>query len=224
MTKRRFDLIVFDWDGTLYDSTALIASAIQAAAADLGVPIPSRAQASFVIGLGLKEALKHAAPDLPESRYGEMADRYRFHYLMDEDRLSLFDGVEALLNTLVGRGHTLAIATGKSRAGLDRALAQIAAKQTGANRWFSYSRTADETRSKPHPLMLEELMAQAGMEPTRTLMIGDTTHDLQLAMNAGTNAVAVAYGAHDIRALAALSPLVCALSVSELSDWLAAHG
>jgi phosphoglycolate phosphatase len=156
---------------------------------------------------------------LPESRYSELADRYRFHYVMDEERLAFFDGIEPLLDSLVERGHTLAIATGKSRAGLDRALAQI-----GSKPWFSYSRTADETRSKPHPLMLEQLLAQTGAEAARTLMVADTTHDLQLALNAGTPSLAVAYGAHDSAALEALAPLACVKSVAELSGWLHANG
>ena len=219
MAERRFDLVVFDWDGTLSDSTTVIAHCIQAACADLGLPVPSERDARYVIGLGLRDALTHAAPTLPHERYGELAQRYRAHYLARQHDLSLFDGALALLEELRERRHLLAVATGKSRVGLDDALAT-----TRLRGLFDATRTADETASKPHPRMLLELMDELGADPARTLMIGDTTHDLQLAANAGAAGLAVAYGAHEPAALAVLAPRHVAHSVAELRDWLAEHG
>ena len=216
---RQFDLVVFDWDGTLFDSTALITRCIQASCADLGLPIPSDRDASYVIGLGLRDALTHAAPTLPPQRYGELAQRYRTHYLARQHDLMLFDGVLELLNELRQRRHRLAVATGKSRAGLDDALSTARLRDV-----FDATRTADETASKPDPRMLLELMDELGAEPARTLMIGDTTHDLQLAANAGAASLAVSYGAHESEALAGLAPRHVVHSVAELRDWLATHG
>ena len=216
---RQFDLIVFDWDGTLYDSTALIARCIQAACADVGVPVPSDRDASYVIGLGLVEALQHAAPALPRERYAELGGRYRHHYLARQHEIAFFDGTLAMLQTLRARGHLLGVATGKSRAGLDAALDTSALVGL-----FDATRTADETASKPDPRMLRELMRELGVTPARTLMVGDTTHDLQLAANAGTASIGVSYGAHDHSAFRAFATRHIAHSVAELDDWLSRHG
>ena len=219
MTRpRQFDLIVFDWDGTLFDSTALITRCIQAACADLGVSVPSDRDASYVIGMGLVEALQHAAPGLPRERYPELGQRYRHHYVARQHELSLFDGTLPMLKALKARHHWLAVATGKSRSGLDEALNTVQLRGV-----FDATRTADETTSKPHPQMLLELMRELGVAPERSLMIGDTTHDLQLAVNAGTASVGVSYGAHEHAAFAAFAPRHIAHSVTELSDWLADH-
>ena len=193
---RRFDLVVFDWDGTLFDSTALIVHSIQAACADLGLPVP----------------------DVTPEQLPLMIERYRFHYIARQHYLTLFPGVLDMLHALKRRHHWLAVATGKSRAGLDDAL--HAAELRGV---FDGTRTADETRPKPDPQMLQELMRQFGADPDRTLMIGDTTHDLQLAANAGAPSVAVAYGAHPSSEFATHSPLLVAASVAELAAWLEAH-
>ncbi len=219
MTKaRRFDLIAFDWDGTLFDSTALIASCIQAACADVGVPVPSSRDASFVIGLGLSDALQHAAPTLPRERHRELADRYRHHYFAKQHEILMFDGALVMLNDLKQRQHSLAVATGKSRRGLDEAL-----KSVQLAGMFEATRTADETASKPNPRMLFELMEELGVAPERTLMIGDTTHDLQLAVNAGTASLAVSYGAHEHAEFDGFAPLCVAHSVAELHAWLIQH-
>ena len=178
---RRFDLIVFDWDGTLFDSTALIVRCIQEACRDIGAAVPTDGDAAYVIGLGLADALRHAVPDLPPERYGELGLRYRHHYFARQHELSMFPGTLEMLRSLKARRHRLAVATGKGRRGLDEALAH-----TQLSGLFDGSRTADETASKPDPRMLNELMRQFAVEPGRTLMIGDTTHDLQLARNAGT--------------------------------------
>ena len=215
---RRFDLVVFDWDGTLFDSTALIVHSIQAACRDLGLPVPDDERASWVIGLSLRSAMEHAVPSITPEQIPQMVDRYRFHYLARQHDLTLFPGVLEMLHALKRRNHWLAVATGKSRVGLDEALRSVALKGV-----FDGTRTADETRSKPDPQMLSELMRQFGADPDRTLMIGDTTHDLQLAANAGTPSIAVAYGAHSGTEFATHSPLMVAQSVVELADWLAAH-
>ncbi len=219
MKPRRFDLVVFDWDGTLFDSTTLIVRCIQAACRDIGVPVPDPAQAAYVIGLGLHDALQHVAPGLPPARYPELGARYRHHYLASQDALVLFPGTLELLQALRQRQHLLAVATGKSRRGLDEALAH--AQLQGL---FDATRTADETAGKPDPRMLRELMAELGTSPARTLMIGDTTHDLQLAANAGAACVAVSYGAHAREAFAPHAPRFVAHSTRELHDWLLAHG
>ena len=215
---RNFELLVFDWDGTLFDSTALITKCIQAACADLGVSVPSDERASYVIGMGLIEALQHAAPDLARERYQELGDRYRHHYFARQHEIVLFDGTLPMLKALKARNHWLTVATGKSRKGLDEALGSVELHGV-----FDATRTADETASKPNPMMLLELMREFGVEPERTLMIGDTTHDLQLAVNAGAASVGVSYGAHAHDTFAAFSPLHIAHSVNDLSDWLAGH-
>ena len=219
MTEHNFDLIVFDWDGTLFDSTALITRCIQDSCVDLGLPQPADRDASYVIGMGLQDALMHAAPTLPRERYRELALRYRHHYQTHQHELVLFEGASELLQRLKARRHRLAVATGKSRVGLDEALAS--ARMQGV---FDATRTADETASKPDPKMLRELMEELDTAPGRTLMIGDTTHDLQLAANAGTASVAVSYGAHPIEALGKLAPRHIAQSVGELEHWLLQHG
>ena len=212
---RRFELIVFDWDGTLMDSTGAIVASIQAAARDLGIQPPSDERAHHIIGLGLIDALRHALPDLPAERYRDVAERYRHHYLLRDEALRLFDGAAELIDELALAGYRLAVATGKTRKGLDRAF-----EVSGLGPRFHASRCADECHSKPHPQMLEELMAEFGVEPGATLMIGDTTHDLLMARNAGVAALGVAYGAHPRETLEAESPLYCAADVAQLAAWL----
>jgi phosphoglycolate phosphatase len=214
-SDRRFDLIAFDWDGTLYDSTSVIVHCLQQAVVDVGGARPSERDAAWVIGLGLGEALARVAPDVPPEKYRDLGARYRHHYLLHQDDVVLFDGVLPMLEGLRARGHRLAVATGKSRAGLDLALANLSL----AGR-FDTSRTADETRGKPDPRMLLELMEEQGVPPERTLMIGDTTHDLQMAVNAGCPSVGVSYGAHEPDTFHALQPLFIAHSVGELQAWL----
>ncbi|MDB5897792.1 MAG: family hydrolase [Ramlibacter sp.] len=212
---RRFDLIAFDWDGTLFDSTRIIVRCIQRAVADVGGAVPSDRAASYVIGMGLMEALAHAAPDVPRERYPELGAQYRRHYLAHQDDLSLFDGVLPMLAQLRQCGHKLAVATGKSRRGLDDVLRSE--EMAGV---FDGSRTSDETAGKPDPRMLHELIEEFGTQPARTLMIGDTTHDLQMALNAGCPSVAVSYGAHPHEDFVALRPLAIVHSVGELQRWL----
>lgn len=218
MPKKQFDLIVFDWDGTLMDSTATITRCIQAAAKDLNLPAPDDQTASHVIGLGLVEALQVAVPDLEAKYYAHMVERYRYHYLAQDQTLTLFEGVRDMLADLAQQGYLLAVATGKGRVGLNRALHAVDLLSA-----FDATRCADETFSKPHPAMLQELTRELGQEMKRTVMIGDTTHDLQMASNAGAAAIGVEYGAHPKNALAALSPLHIVANVAELREWLALH-
>lgn len=213
---KRYELIVFDWDGTLMDSAALIVDSVQAAARDLGIEPPAAARARHIIGLGLDAALRHALPDLPEDRYGALVERYRHHYLSRDHELTLFAGAGELVRDLAGSGFRLGVATGKSRRGLDRAL-----EHTGLGEFFHATRCADECHSKPHPQMLEELMDEFAVTPAQTLMIGDTTHDLLMARNAGVDALGVAYGAHPVEALREAAPLYCADTVEALANWLA---
>jgi phosphoglycolate phosphatase len=210
----RFDLVVFDWDGTLINSTVTIARSIQQAASDLGLPVPDFETASHVIGLGLRDALALAVPDLPADQATKFAAHYRYHYLANEDSLELFAGVRELLDWL-GGAKKLAIATGKSQAGLARALqaTQLAAL-------FATTRCADQTTPKPHPAMLLEISAELDVGVERLLMIGDTTHDLQMASAAGAQAIGVTYGAHPRAQLAALKPLALIDSVDELGRWM----
>jgi len=213
---RRFDLIAFDWDGTLFDSTQIIVRCIQAAVVDVGGARPSDTAAAYVIGMALTQALAHAAPDVPPEKYPELGNRYRYHYLQHQDDLSLFAGVLPMLDALKARQHLLTVATGKSRRGLNEALRSV--ELAGV---FDGSRTADETAGKPDPLMLHELMQEFGVESSRVLVIGDTTHDLQMALNAGCASVGVSYGAHTPEDFGALGPLHVAHSVADLNEWLA---
>ena len=215
MHSRNFDLIAFDWDGTLFDSTGIIVRCIQAAVRDVGGTVPTDQAAAYVIGLGLMQALAEAAPDVPPEKYPELGARYRHHYTAHFDDLSLFEGILPLLAALKSRGHLLAVATGKSRRGLDAALQSAELKDV-----FDGSRTADETAGKPDPRMLHELMEQFDLPSGRVLMVGDTTHDLQMAQNAGCASVGVSYGAHEPEAFAALAPLHVAHSVADLHAWL----
>ncbi len=215
---QRFELVVFDWDGTLMDSAAAIVQAIQAACADLDVPPPSEARARHVIGLGLQDALRQAVPELDPVRYAEVAERYRFHYLSRDHELLLFDGAFELIRALREADFMLAVATGKSRRGLDRAL-----EVSGLCEYFHATRCADECHSKPHPQMLHELMDEFAVGAERTLMIGDTTHDLLMARNAHVAALAVAYGAHERSVLETEAPLLCVDSVAEMHAWLMQH-
>ena len=212
---KNFKLIVFDWDGTLLDSTGAIVGAVQSACRDVGIPEPSAAHASQVIGLGLIDALRHSAPELDEHLFAQMVERYKHHYLSCDHELRLFEGASEMIVELHSRGFTLAVATGKSRKGLDRALLH-----SGIGKYFSATRCADECFSKPHPQMLEELMGQLCFPPERTLMIGDTTHDLQMAINAGVAALAVDYGAHSSQMLEPMNPLALLSNISELAKWL----
>ena len=215
---RQFDLIAFDWDGTLFDSTTIIVRCIQRAVVDVGGALPSERAAAYVIGLGLAQALAHAAPDVPKEKYPELSARYRHHYNLHQNDLCLFEGVVSMIDELRVRNHWVAVATGKSRRGLNDAL-----HHADLGKLFDASRTADETASKPDPRMLIELMREFGVAPERTLMVGDTTHDLAMAQNAGCASVGVAYGAHDVDGFEPFAPRYIAHTVAQLREWLMEH-
>jgi phosphoglycolate phosphatase len=210
----KYSLIVFDWDGTLIDSPRTIVECIRQAAADMGLEVPDHRRASHVIGLGLHDSLRIAVPGLPAERYAEFVALYRRHFLAREDSMRPFPGVKELVESLASK-HVLAIATGKSRRGLERAL-----RSSGLQACFQASRCADETHPKPHPAMLLELMAQTDKDAAAALMIGDTSHDLEMARAAGVDALAVSYGAHPEDGLRACSPLGCFPTVTSLQEWL----
>ncbi|MCG8991035.1 HAD-IA family hydrolase [Laribacter hongkongensis] len=215
MTTPVFDLLVFDWDGTLMDSTAHIVRSIQRACASLDLPVPDHRSAAYVIGLGLTDAMRHVSPGLPEARYADMVDAYRRFFFDPEDDVQLFAGVADALCHYREQGYFLAIATGKSRPGLDRVL-----EQTGIAGLFDATRTVNECASKPDPQMLDELTRYFGVDAGRTLMVGDTTHDLLMAQNARVPAAGLAQGAHPQEALAALSPLKLFSGFGEFDGWL----
>ena len=215
---KRFDLIVFDWDGTLMDSTGVITDSIQCACRELGTQVPDVNVARYVIGLGLHEAMRHVAPDFPQHRFAELVDCYRKYYVQRAEDLYLFEGVLPMLTELKHSQYFLAVATGKSRRGLQHALSL-----GGLHDYFHATRCADESQSKPHPAMLLELCDELNISRERTLMIGDTTHDLQMAVNAGVAALAVSYGAHSEKELQALKPLAIVDSAHALHQWLLKH-
>lgn len=213
-----YRLLVFDWDGTIIDSATTIAQCIRLAAADLNLAVPTPEQARHVIGLGLHDALRAAVPGLAAERTADFVARYREHFRAREDQMGLFSGMRELIAAL-SRDRVLGIATGKSRRGLDRAL-----DASGLRPYFTASRCADETHPKPDPAMLRELMEQLGFAAENALMIGDTSHDMEMARAAGVDAVAVTYGAHPEQGLRACGPRGCVASVVELGQWLATHG
>ena len=216
---RQFDLLIFDWDGTLMDSAGVIVDSIQRACADLAIPIPGVRAARQIIGLGLIQALKTLLPDLAEEDYPRLVERYRYHYLGRDHDIPLFDGVEAGIRNLNVSGFQLAVATGKNRAGLQRAFAS-----SGLGDAFLTTRTADQTHSKPHPAMVLEIIEELGADPARTLVIGDTGHDLLMASNAGVASLGVTYGAHEPEDLLPHSPLALIDSFHEVHAWLSANG
>jgi len=215
---RRYDLIVFDWDGTLMDSTAVIAGSIQAASRDLGMPEPDDETARHVIGLGLQQALRYAVPELPQELVPDMVERYRYHFLAQDQAIPLYAGAHETIEELHSAGYWLGVATGKSRAGLERVL-----ESSGLKQYFHATRTADQTFSKPNPAMLIELMDELAVIPERTLMVGDTTHDVQLAQNANVDVVAMGHGAHPAEQLQELNPLALVQDFAELRVWLRAN-
>lgn len=223
MTTRQFDLLVFDWDGTLFDSISLIARCIQQACADIGVQVPDIETAKSVIGLELTKAMQHVLDGLQPEQYQQMVERYRHHYFAAQHKVVLYPGTQNFLQKYQDKGYMLAIATGKGKRGLDEAL-----KSVGIGALFDATRTAEETTSKPDPLMLTELMTVLDTPPERTLMIGDTTHDIQMAVNAGVPSVAISHGAHQTADLSVYTPeqgmLAIVHSIGELDRWLMRNG
>lgn len=212
---KRYSAVVFDWDGTVMDSTHSIVVSIQDACADIGLPVPPVEQARWVIGLSLESALYRAVPDLTAAQLPLFVERFRTHYLQKDGELHLFDGIMDVFSEIRLRRADLAVATGKSRKGLDRALDRLQLRDC-----FRVTRCADETASKPDPAMLLEIMDALSLPPERVLMIGDTTHDIEMASRAGVDSVAVTYGAHDRATLLSASPTAMVSDVAQLRSWL----
>jgi len=210
----RFELVVFDWDGTLMDSEAHIVVSMQRAVEDLELPPLEPERVRNVIGLGLREAIADLYPQYDDATVQSIADRYRYHFLAD-DPCEPFEGAEAVLQRLQQQGYLLAVATGKGRRGLDRVL-----ESTGFGDYFLETRCADETVSKPHPQMLLEIMEMLDVAPARTLMVGDTEYDLNMAHAAGATPLAVDYGVHERERLLACRPAGCLSSIQALPGWL----
>jgi len=215
---KQFDLLIFDWDGTLMDSAGVIVDSIQRACEDIGLAAPGDRASRQIIGLGLTQALQTLLPDLPADDYPRLVERYRHHYLGRDDQIPLFAGVDSGIRELHASGFQLAVATGKSRLGLERAL-----ESSGLGAWFVATRCADQTHSKPHPAMVLELIAELDADPDRTLVIGDTSHDLLMAANAGVASLGVTYGAHEAGDLHPHAPLALMDSFDEVYAWLATN-
>ncbi|OYY58909.1 MAG: HAD family hydrolase [Hydrogenophilales bacterium 28-61-11] len=215
---KHYDLLIFDWDGTLMDSAGVIVDSIQRACEDIGLAAPGDRASRQIIGLGLVQALQTLLPDLPAEDYPRLVERYRHHYLGRDNDIPLFEGVADSISRLHASGFQLAVATGKSRLGLERALAS-----SGLGEWFSATRCADQTHSKPHPAMVLELIEELDADPDRTLVIGDTSHDLLMASNAGVASLGVTYGAHEPDDLRPHAPLALMDSFAEVDAWLNAN-
>jgi phosphoglycolate phosphatase len=216
MRSTQTKLIIFDWDGTLCDSVATIAACIQLAAKDCQLEPPSRAEAASIIGLGLPEAIQQLFPGLQSDAVHHFASMYSSHFRQQElNPSNLFDGVLETLNWLRDDGKLLAVATGKSKAGLERALARLDLVD-----FFHGSRTADQTLSKPNPLMLNQLLEEFAVSPNQAIMVGDTTFDLEMAQRAGVPSIGLTYGAHPKRRLQPFQPIVCLDNFPEIKNYI----
>jgi len=207
------ELVIFDWDGTLIDSQANIVQCFQLVIEELNLPARSNPEISNIIGLGMREALKELFPQQDSDLYEQMVDRYRYHFFASNPS-EPFTGAEEVLSRLADNGYILAVATGKGRNGLNKAF-----KHTGFGQYFHISRCADETRSKPHPLMLEEILQETGMEPEQAVMVGDTEYDLEMAKNAGISSIGVSYGVHDAERLLKHEPITVINEIRALLNW-----
>jgi len=215
----KYSLLVFDWDGTLMDSKAQIVNCMQSAISELGLEPRTNEQISDIIGLGLEEAVNSLYPALKAEEVQHISQTYREHYLFkDKTPSPLFPGVEEVLIALKETGYELAVATGKSRRGLDKGLSE-----SGLHDFFPITRCADETRSKPHPQMLEEILVDYNTQANKTLMIGDSEYDLQLAKNAKVDGFAVSYGVHGLLRLLKQDPVGFIDDINQLPKWLIDH-
>ncbi len=215
LKNNKFEMVIWDWDGTIMNSTPTIVECMQQSCRDLGMPVPSDQIASHVIGLGIIESIRIAMPTVAEADYPLVLQRFRHYYLGKDHELTMFEGIRELLSDLKANGHILAVATGKPRVGLNRSL-----NNHQLDDYFHDSRTADETRSKPNPQMLLELMEKWAIPAHKIVMIGDTTHDLKMAKSAGVSAIAMSYGAHSAEELLAHQPLACFSKVEDLRNFL----
>ncbi len=216
MNNNRFELLVFDWDGTIMDSAANIIECVREAAIDLNLQVPTDNAIRDIIGLGLKEAVLEMFPAIEDEMVWKVVERYRVHFLDHKREPSkLFAGAETTLRKLAGTEYLMAVATGKGRAGLDRVF-----EYTGLGDLFHTSKCADESFSKPNPDMLIQIMDEMGTTGDKTLMIGDTEYDMQMAVNAGVHRLAVSYGSHTKDRLMRCEPLGCLDDIRELTTWL----
>ncbi len=207
-------MVIFDWDGTLCDSVAQIVASVRSAAHELGLEMPSESAAANIIGLGLPQAIEMLFPAEPEDLRLEIARVYSGHYVSNHAATpALFPGALETLHALKSRGFGLAVATGKSRRGLDRVLGALDMAS-----FFDASRCADETRSKPDPLMLVEIIEERGIDPAEVIMVGDTEYDLEMAANAGIASIGVSFGAHAPERLQAHKPVAIVDSLPQLLD------
>lgn len=213
-------MIIFDWDGTLCDSVGHIVRGVQSAAREMALPVPSEESAANIIGLGLPQAMAVLFPEVPEQRRLQLIEGYSRHYIAnEEDPPALFPGALETLQTLKASGREVAVATGKSRRGLDRILEKL-----GLTGFFHATRCADETRSKPHPMMVHQIMQERSVESGRVLVVGDTEYDLEMAANAGVASVGVSFGVHSVERLEAHRPLAIVDQLPQLLDLPAISG
>ncbi len=215
---KQFDLIIWDWDGTVADSTGMITMSILKSAQKVGLPTITAEEARSIIGLGLNESITTLFGDLSAAKAAELAAEYRKNYFASEGEILLFAGIADTIKTLSHRGYKLAVATGKGRRGLNNAL-----QNTGLGQYFQGTRTVDECFSKPHPQMLDELMDDMVVMPERCVMIGDTSYDLQMAENAGVKSIGVTYGAQKAAQWENLNPIAQFDDSSALCEWLLQH-
>jgi phosphoglycolate phosphatase len=212
---KQYELLIFDWDGTLMDSAGHIVDSLQKACADSGIPVPEERACRQIIGLGLTQALQALLPEVSEEEHPRLVERYRQHYLGRDAEIPLFAGVQEGIRELHGAGFTLAVATGKSMKGLERAL-----DYSQLRSYFSATRCADQTHSKPHPAMVEEILEELMLERGHALVIGDTSHDMLMAANAGVDRLGVTYGAHLPEDLHSHAPVAVLDSFAEVKTWL----
>ncbi|MGA7179197.1 MAG: HAD-IA family hydrolase [Thiobacillaceae bacterium] len=214
----KYELLIFDWDGTLMDSAGHIVASIQKACTDLDIPVPANRECRQIIGLGLAQALQTLLPNLAEEDYPGLVERYRYHYLGRDAEIPLFEGVYEGIRELHKTGFILAVATGKSRTGLQRAM-----DYHDLGSYFSSTRCADQTHSKPDPAMVLEILDELKMQPAQAIVIGDTSHDMLMAQNAGVDRLAVSYGAHERDDLLAHEPVALLHSFGDVHQWLMKH-
>lgn len=212
---KKYAAVIFDWDGTVMDSTHSIVNSIQLACDDLELPRPSDSLAAWVIGLSLESALYRCVPQVTAEQMPHFLDRYKHHYFSSDHESKPFVGIADSLQQIRANNTLLAVATGKSRIGLDRAMGHA-----NLNDLFDSTRTADETAGKPDPKMLYEILEEFNLQPEQVLMVGDTTHDIDMAHNAGVDSLAVTYGAHDPDTLKKSKPTQIVSTVPDLHAWI----
>ena len=213
--SQNIELVIFDWDGTLFDSVGQIVASLQYAAQQFEQPLTDDA-AKSIIGLGLPEVMQILFPQVPDLQQ-DILQCYADHYVANSKGDAWFSGVAELLADLKQQGIKLAVATGKSRKGLDRVL-----NQTNSHDIFDITRAASETRSKPDPLMLQEILLETGVTVERAIMVGDTSYDLEMAQNLNMQRIGVSYGVHSVETLQQYQPLTIVSSIQDLHGYFQA--